>query len=320
MKKSILKLKTLLILMSVVISNSLFSQENYSIDGNTIDNEKIVRQQFDSIFDNDEKKNDFKMLRGFLSEKEIQKSLFTNILYNNYIPENDLDINEEKIKDLKRRTEKKSDTEIIEIDDSNYSYGNNYDVPLITKYSVKEVNEKIETLIKKNNKILAKLKTNKRLKINIENIKQDIRRCQNQIDTALDPENRKQGFKMYMSLTFAILIGFLLAAFFYIVYKKSDNTLSILLLSGYGLQFITLFVLIIAIILFGILDILKGSELAAMLSGISGYILGKGIQDKKAVTDAPPPPPPDTDTDTDTDTAIPDPDVSDPVKPNQDQP
>jgi hypothetical protein len=42
-----------------------------------------------------------------------------------------------------------------------------------------------------------------------------------------------------------------------------------------GLQFITLFSLVIAIILFGIVEILEGKELAALLGGLSGYILGR---------------------------------------------
>lgn len=45
-------------------------------------------------------------------------------------------------------------------------------------------------------------------------------------------------------------------------------------------EFITLFVLIISIILFGILKILEGRELAAILSGIAGYILGKSRPNK----------------------------------------
>jgi hypothetical protein len=64
--------------------------------------------------------------------------------------------------------------------------------------------------------------------------------------------------------------------------KKSGEDLSKELLGGNGLQFVTLFVLIIAVILFGILDILQGSELAAILAGISGYILGKGVNPPKS--------------------------------------
>jgi hypothetical protein len=44
------------------------------------------------------------------------------------------------------------------------------------------------------------------------------------------------------------------------------------------LQFITLFSLIIAIILFGLTDVLQGRELAALPGGISGYILGRSAR------------------------------------------
>lgn len=43
-----------------------------------------------------------------------------------------------------------------------------------------------------------------------------------------------------------------------------------------GIQFVTLFSLVIAIILFGVLKILEGKELSALLGGLSGYILGRG--------------------------------------------
>lgn len=113
---------------------------------------------------------------------------------------------------------------------------------------------------------------------NIVNVNDDIRMTQKQLDSTLAPEYKQQEFRITISICFSILIGVLLTAFFLIVYKRSDNTLSKELLSGNGLQFVTLFVLIIAVILFGILSILGSSELAAILSGISGYILGKGTQ------------------------------------------
>jgi len=119
------------------------------------------------------------------------------------------------------------------------------------------------------------------LSSNLDNVQQDIYDCNQQIESALAPEYKQQKFRKEISLYFTILIGILLTIFFYIVFKKSGNDLSKDLLSGYGLQFVTLFVLIIAVILFGILGILQGSELAAILSGISGYILGKGVDKDK---------------------------------------
>lgn len=58
-----------------------------------------------------------------------------------------------------------------------------------------------------------------------------------------------------------------------------------LLLGNNGLQFITIFVLIIAIILFGILGVIDDTELAAILSGISGYVLGKNIKNEETRSD-----------------------------------
>ena len=56
-----------------------------------------------------------------------------------------------------------------------------------------------------------------------------------------------------------------------------------------GIQFLTLFSVVIAIILFGIINILEGKELAALLGGLSGYILGRTSQ-KSAPAAAPPTP------------------------------
>ena len=284
MKKTTKSLKLNLFLLFCILSQNIFSQENTAMNDYTLN--KVVPSEFESIFKDEKNKNDFKKLRDFLNEKEIQKNSIMSLQYDNYVPEKEIEINNRKIKILSKIIEKEADSKLVEIDESNYSYGNKYDVPLIKKYTVREVKEKIEALIEIKDEFKKKSDRLNQQKISIENIMQDIRNCQNQIDTALDPENRKQLFKTTMSSYFVILIGILLVAFFYIVYKKSDHSLSKDLLSGYGLQFITLFVLIIAIILFGILDILKGSELAAMLSGISGYILGKGIQEKKPLPDS----------------------------------
>ena len=58
-----------------------------------------------------------------------------------------------------------------------------------------------------------------------------------------------------------------------------------------GLQFITLFSLVIAIILFGVLKILEAKELSALLGAISGYVLGRvsAGEVKSAISTAPQP-------------------------------
>lgn len=124
-----------------------------------------------------------------------------------------------------------------------------------------------------------------RIQKNLTPIQQDIFQAEQAIYAALSPEFRDQDFRVWISLTFSGLIALILFAFFFIIYRRSDALLYRQMLSSAGLQFITVFVLITAIILFGILRVLGGSELAAILSGISGYILGKGggsIVDKLA--------------------------------------
>jgi hypothetical protein len=84
----------------------------------------------------------------------------------------------------------------------------------------------------------------------------------------------QEGFKFEMSLIFAILVAVVFILFFWVA--LSDSTVRREIFSGQtGIQFVTLFLLVIAIILFGIIGILEGKELAALLGGLSGYILGR---------------------------------------------
>ena len=115
-------------------------------------------------------------------------------------------------------------------------------------------------------------------KENIRTLEGDLRRAEAAIDAALAPEIRSQQFRTWVSAFFSALIAVMIISFFATIYLRSGNNVGSLLLSDSGLQFVTIFVLIIAIILFGILNILEGRELAAILSGIAGYILGRGSQ------------------------------------------
>jgi hypothetical protein len=91
----------------------------------------------------------------------------------------------------------------------------------------------------------------------------------------IDLETPKQKFKTNMSIVFALLVGVVILGFFVIAFR--DETVRKEIFSGAsGIQFVTLFSLVIAIILFGITGILEGKELSALLGGLSGYILGRG--------------------------------------------
>jgi hypothetical protein len=95
-----------------------------------------------------------------------------------------------------------------------------------------------------------------------------------------------QQFKGYMSGAFAALIAIVIGGFFLLASR--DEVMRRAIFSGEtGIQFLTLFSLVIAIILFGIINILEGKELAALLGGLSGYILGRTTQ-RSGAAPAPP--------------------------------
>jgi hypothetical protein len=106
---------------------------------------------------------------------------------------------------------------------------------------------------------------------------------ESQIKSALDIEKPRQEFKKELSIAFSILLGAVIAGFYWIV-GRHHSVRSSIFAGDAGLQFITLFALIIAIILFGLTEILQGRELAALLGGISGYILGRSAGTKDAIT------------------------------------
>ncbi|WP_264564953.1 hypothetical protein [Flavobacterium sp. N3904] len=289
MSRKVVHFKIVALFVFSLFSLHTYSQESLTTLDTDLEIQSYKKMKVPSTFSNelrdDDDKANFKKLRDFLNRKKNLLNLLNNAELDTYVNPADMTDNDEFIKTISRYIEGKPDNFLIPLEDLNDIYNYKYDSSYDKKYKVKELKENLEALQKKKIDYANKNKEHEYLVKNIEIVNQDINVCQNQIDTALDPENRKQEFKTTMSICFVGLIGILLVSFFLIVYLRSDNTLSKDLLGGYGLQFITLFVLIIAIILFGILDILKGSELAAMLSGISGYILGKGIQDKKLIPD-----------------------------------
>jgi hypothetical protein len=105
---------------------------------------------------------------------------------------------------------------------------------------------------------------------------------QGKISQLTSPE---QKFRTDTSWVFAGLISAVIIGFFVLAFK--DEVMRRAIFSGEtGIQFLTLFSVVIAIILFGIINILEGKELAALLGGLSGYILGRTSQ--RSATPAPP--------------------------------
>ncbi len=80
-------------------------------------------------------------------------------------------------------------------------------------------------------------------------------------------------FRLEMGVGFLALVTLLIVCFF--IFGSRSGSMKEIFKDDRGLQFITLFSLVIAITMFGLLNILEGKELAALLGGLSGYILGR---------------------------------------------
>ena len=100
--------------------------------------------------------------------------------------------------------------------------------------------------------------------------------------SSIDQENE---FRLWISAAFTLLVALVITGFFLIVLKKENISADIF--SGEkGIQFITLFLIIIAVILFGIMGILESRELSALLGALSGYILGRTSTNKTSQKEA----------------------------------
>jgi hypothetical protein len=95
-----------------------------------------------------------------------------------------------------------------------------------------------------------------------------------EISGLLKTESQRNDFKKQIALAFTFLVLLVIVGFFAVSWRDSTVRQAIFS-SDSGIQFLTLFSVVIAIILFGITGILESKELAALLGGLSGYILGR---------------------------------------------
>jgi len=99
------------------------------------------------------------------------------------------------------------------------------------------------------------------------------------INALLIPDTEKNQFKLWVSIIFSGMVLVVIVGFFTVA--LTDMRVRGAIFSNQtGIQFVTLFSLVIAIILFGITGILEARELSALLGGISGYILGRVTTDR----------------------------------------
>lgn len=94
------------------------------------------------------------------------------------------------------------------------------------------------------------------------------------IDHNLNVEASRLKWRTVIALMFCIVLVVLIWWFFRIA--QADEVVRRAVFSAQaGIQFLTLFCLVISIVLFGVAGILEGKELSALLGGLSGYILGR---------------------------------------------
>jgi hypothetical protein len=273
--------------MLLVFSGIGFSQEGLT-DSEPSESSEVretYTPDFDIVFIDEDDLNNFKKLRLYLKKKQnVVDRLEASIeIYN---PE-DYAKMESNIQYAKSIAEV-NPTGYISNFYLSFTTGTNTvifnaeDAPVDAEYINNTI---IPALEAAKNKISDIPKRNDEIKADIDLVNQDIDNCQNQIDVALAPERKDQEFRAKISFYFTVMIGVLLLGFFLIIAFKSDKNIGRQFLGESGLQFVTMFVLIIAVILFGILGILEAKELTAILSGVSGYILGKGA--KSTPSDSP---------------------------------
>lgn len=128
---------------------------------------------------------------------------------------------------------------------------------------------------------IASINQNIDLEKEIEKLKKELQDKQDElntveysIDKVLNTERSRMVFMDLVCLMFCILIGMLIVLFFNVT-SKDPSVIRVIFSSDSGIQFVTLFSIVIAIIIFGITGILEGKELSALLGSLSGYILGK---------------------------------------------
>ncbi|OIQ50571.1 Chromosome partition protein Smc [Pseudodesulfovibrio hydrargyri] len=129
------------------------------------------------------------------------------------------------------------------------------------------INSRIQQSKEESNKI-AQLRNDLKTK------EVEISNTDNRLSELLNRDSLQNSFRLNISIAFTLLVGVVIVGFYRIASTKDELAKTIF--SGEkGIQFITLFLIIISIILFGIMGSLQSEELSALLGALSGYILGR---------------------------------------------
>lgn len=290
--KKIYSLLTCLFVTSALLVNAqeqIQMKTSSDINVNNIDDFKkdTIKSDFKTTFGTSDDLVNFKKLRSYLQKKQSAIGLIEEALsYYSDIQRN-LDLLNKKEIELDRVLTDAKKNNLKEAIIDVYFPNCNIDVYGTQPTSIEKLKETKEQLLSCKSKELDRQKEYNTLSANLNIVKQEYALCQEQIDISLAPEYKEQEFRKNISIGFITLLGLLLIVFVAVVFRSEKN-IADYFFSDTGLQFITIFVLIIAIILFGILKILEGRELAAILSGIAGYILGKSKSGSNGQNQAPP--------------------------------
>jgi len=104
--------------------------------------------------------------------------------------------------------------------------------------------------------------------------RRQLAQVEQKIASLFDDKRDVSWFRAISTVVVGLLIAVVVGGFYAIAWQK-DGIAAKIFGGEMGMQFVTLFLIVIAIILFGIMGTLEGRELAALLGGLSGYILGK---------------------------------------------
>ncbi|MDP2388150.1 MAG: hypothetical protein Q8M29_17380 [Bacteroidota bacterium] len=276
MKKTNLFLLVLFVSVFTMLPVTHYAQDNLPSKDDIQEDFKndTLTSDFAKVFSANEDKTNFKKLRSYLQRKQNAIELIqAEMAYYSDIQRN-LTAISDKDREIDAVLENMKTNTLTEGSIDVYFPNCNINIYSTQKLSIqhlKDLKNSLKSCIDSEKKREAQYEC---LKSNLKEVKKDVALCQDQIDSALAPEYQNQEFRKTISIGFACLLGGLLAIFVVVVFRSPKN-IADYFFSDTGLQFVTIFVLIIAIILFGILGVLEGKELAAILAGISGFILGK---------------------------------------------
>ncbi|WP_143047923.1 hypothetical protein [Thalassotalea agarivorans] len=189
-----------------------------------------------------------------------------------YLPSSDAEV-ESRVKVIQQRVDKdKKDIDDLEAIDNK----NDDQLVLLNqlKSYVQEDEYQISRMREERAKAISLDAKIQLLKQHREELFNSIAAIEQKIANLLNLEEERNKFRTLVSVAFCILVAIVIIGFYVIALKKESIAESIFA-GEKGIQFVTIFLIVIAIILFGIMGVLESKELSALLGGLSGYILGR---------------------------------------------